>query len=129
MRLMLTGLSFRYRSPSFVMLTTGSSCAVSCVFFTFGTSTSSPNSMTCAVSIKMISSTSTTSTKGTMLISAMVGKPRDRRPPLKDPPLIDIAMALILEGPFREIQKLQHEILHAGGELPDLAAEAVVKDV
>src|ERR1039457_2398022 len=109
------------------MLTTGSSCAVSFTLVTFGTSTSSPNSMTCAVSIKMTSSTSTTPTRGTILISAMVGKPRDRRP-FEDPPS-ENAMPLVLEGPFREIHELERKIIHPRAELPDRAAEQVVENV
>src|SRR5258706_14702552 len=83
--------------------------------------------MACAVSIKMIRSTKTTSTRGTMLISAMVGNTRDRRPCC--PPPIENAMALVLEGPFREIQELQRKILHAGAEFADSAVEQVVKNV
>ena len=48
----------------------GNSSVLSLLWRTLGTSTSRPNSMTCAVSMKITSSTITTSTSGTMLISA-----------------------------------------------------------
>ena len=65
--------------PVFSMLTTGNSFDVSLTVVVFGTSTSMPNSITCAVSMKMMSSTSTTSTKGVTLISDSAVPPRPRR--------------------------------------------------
>ncbi len=68
---MLMFFSFSFISPSLEMETTGSGSAEFRTWRTLGTSTSRPNSITCAVSMKIIRTTSTTSTSGMMLISAI----------------------------------------------------------
>src|SRR5262249_4886180 len=81
--------------------------------------------------MKMISSTSTTSTNGVTLISESDPLPPRRRepnplpPPL--PPLTEIAM-LLSEGPFRQVQKLEREIVHASAQFTNPVAEEVVED-
>src|SRR6267142_1934940 len=96
--------------------------------FTFGTSTSRPNSITCAVSMKMISSTSTTSTNGTTLISDSELTPRKRpRFPPADELVVENAMSA-LETSFHEIQKLEDEIFHTGTEFLDRAPKDVVEN-
>src|SRR3982074_2079751 len=110
------------------MLTTGISSAVSLTCFTFGTSISSPNSITCAVSMKMINSTRTTSTSGTTFISERVlCDPRNRLRPLFPPPS-EKAIFLILELLFRQVQKLEREVLHTGAEFLNAVSEVVVED-
>src|SRR5260370_35907293 len=125
---MFTGLSARYDVPSCAMTTTGKSCTFSRMGLTFGTSTSSPNSITCAVSMKMISSTRTTSTSGTTLISASELTPRKRpRLPVPAELVVENAMSVI-EASFHEIQELKDEIFHAGAEFLDRAPKYVVEN-
>src|SRR5580658_11123761 len=88
--------------------------------------------MTWAVSIKMISSTSTTSTRGTMLISASEGLPRNRprRSPLevfREKAML-IAPSLSLQGALRQIQELELKVFHARAEFLDRAAEHIVEN-
>src|SRR5579863_7051896 len=66
---MFTGLSFKYTRCARSMVTTMRICVSSFTVFVFGTSTSMPDCRIGAVIMKMISSTSTTSTNGTILIS------------------------------------------------------------
>src|SRR5579859_7083634 len=117
--LIFTGLSLRCRSPSRVILMTGRSLALSLTFLVLGTSISMPNSITCAVSMKMMSSTSTTSTNGVTLISARLGEPPRRREPYP-PPLVDIAMALLPVRPLRHVEELHGEVVHARAHFADL---------
>src|SRR5579872_2099002 len=115
-------------SPALVIVITGSSFAVSFTAATLGTSTSMPNSMTWAVNMKMMSSTSTTSTNGVTLISARLPVPALRlRDPNPLPPLTESAM-LISETALRHIQKFHREIVHAGAHLTNLLAEDVVEN-
>src|ERR1035437_5351403 len=115
---MLMGRSFRYSFPLRVMLMTGSSSLVSLTCLTSGTLISRPNSITCAVSMKMISTTSTTSTSGTILISesAPLPAPKRRRPrPLLVPlvPLTEKAMLirLALEHALDRVLQFEREAL------------------
>src|SRR5208283_2279042 len=110
------------------MVTTGSSCAVSFTACTSGTSTSMPNSITWAVSMKMISSTSTTSTNGVILTSDRLASPPRRREPYPPPPLTDIAMALLSETALGQVQELEGKVVHAGADLADPVAENIVED-
>src|SRR5574340_217803 len=106
---------------------TGSSWALSLTLRTLGTSTSMPNSMTCAVSINMIRSTSTTSTKGVTLISARAPmSPRERR---RNPllPLTEIA-TLVSEAPLGHVQKFERKIVHAGAHFLDNVPEMIVEN-
>src|SRR5208283_2047365 len=108
------------------MVTTGSSCAVSFTACTSGTSTSMPNSITWAVSMKMISSTSTTSTNGVILTSDRLASPPRRREPYPPPPLTDNAMALVSETALGQVQELQGKVVHARAQFPDAVAEDVI---
>ena len=109
------------------MVTTGISCALSLTVRTLGTSTSMPNSITCAVSMKMMSRTSTTSTNGVTLISAMAcaaapaatGIRRHwwRRP-----------CATLPETALGQVEELEREIVHAGAQFADQVAEVVIED-
>src|SRR5258708_4461178 len=110
------------------MTTTGKSCTFSRMGLTFGTSTSRPNSITCAVSMKMMSSTRTTSTSGTTLISESELTPRKRpRFPVPAELVVENAMSA-LETSFHEIQELEDEIFHAGAEFLDRAPKYVVEN-
>ena len=109
------------------MVTTGISCAVSLTVRTFGTSTSMPNSITCAVSMKMMSSTSTTSTNGVTLISrdgvaAAPAATRIRRHWWRRPWL------LLSETALGQVEELEREIVHAGADLANQVAEVVIED-
>src|ERR1035441_4888877 len=115
-------------SPVLSIVITGICCAVSFTYFTFGTSTSMPNSITCAVSMKMINSTSTTSTNGVTLISESMDPPRPLRDPNPPPPFTDIAICLFSEAALRQVQELQREIVHARPDLPNVAAQNVIED-
>ncbi len=69
-----------------------------------------PYSMTCAVIMKMMSNTSTTSTNGVTLISESAETPRPRRPLFIPPTLIATGvtvLGLFSEAPLDQIQKLQ----------------------
>src|ERR1019366_1699011 len=110
------------------MVTTGRSCALSFTACTLGTSTSMPNSITWAVSMKMISSTSTTSTKGVTLISDRLPPPPRRREPYPPPPLTDNAMALLSETALGHVQELHGKVVHARADFPDPVAEDVIED-
>src|SRR5215469_5260169 len=124
--LILVAVSLRYVVPSFVRLTTGISCAVSFTCRTLGTSTCNPNSITWAVSMKMISNTSTTSTNGVMLISASGAPPRRR--PTPPPPLPFVEKAILRsEIPFGHVQELQREVFHARTHFADAVAEQVIE--
>src|SRR5450432_2069834 len=128
--LMFTGLSLSQVVPSLVMETTGISLAFSLTGRTLGTSTSMPNSITCAVNMKMINSTSTTSTKGVTLISESVDMPprlRDPNPP--PPPFTDNAIrSLPAERALGHVQELQRKVFHAGADFTNRMAEVVVED-
>src|SRR6266542_722936 len=115
---MFTGFSFRYNSPDLDRDTTGSSLLESLTCRTLGTSTSMPNSITWAVSIKMMSSTSTTSTKGVTLMSAIAAVPWNRRRPPPLPPLTEIA-TLLSEAPLGQVQEFQREVVHARAHFAD----------
>src|SRR5271165_5767685 len=104
---------------------------VSFVCLTFGTSTSRPNSITCAVSIKIISRTRTTSTSGTTLISDNVPAPRKRpREELlpREEKAMRVYQSLLFKSPLRQIKKLQRKILHPRPKLLNRASKPVKKN-
>src|SRR5215471_13478517 len=129
---MFTVFSLRVIKPARVMVTTGISLADSFVPRTLGTSTSMPNSITCAVSMKITSSTSTTSTNGVTLISAREDEWPLRRDLGPSPPLREKAMAqtplLLPETALGQVHELQRKIVHAGADLLDRVAEIVVEN-
>src|SRR5271157_10889 len=110
------------------MVTTGSSCAVSFTACTLGTSTSMPNSITWAVSMKMIRSTSTTSTNGVTLISDRLPPPPRRLDPYPPPPLTEIAMALLSETALGHVQELHGKVVHARADLPNPVAKNIIEN-
>src|SRR5215831_5714337 len=122
--------SLRKRSLSLVSVMT-SRCSSSAALAapTFGRLTSIPRYIIGAVSMKMRSSTSTTSTSGMMLISASV--PRTR-PVASAPASALIAILERLRRPHQpaldQVRHLEPEVLHLGGPVPDLADEVVVAD-
>src|SRR5712692_1307181 len=128
---MLTGFSPRNMRPSRVTLTTGRFSAFSCTCFTWGTFISRPNSITCAVSIKMMRRTRTTSTRGTTLISDKAAFPRPKRPRPKPPfpPLLKekAMLYLLLVVALGDVEKLQREILHALADFFQDVPEVIVE--
>src|SRR5580704_15274062 len=83
--------------------------------------------------MKMINSTSTTSTSGTTLISDSVdADPPNRRPrippfdPLKENAISPVC--LLLGIPFSQIQEFERKIFHAGADLFDAVPENVVEN-
>src|SRR5882762_4822659 len=87
-----------------------------------------PESMTCAVIIKMMSSTSTTSTKGVTLISESAVVPWNRRRTDAPPLLTVIAIRSPSVSAFRQIEELEREVVHTGAHFLDDVAEVVVGD-
>src|SRR4029077_19392203 len=122
----LTRFSLRYISPSPVSLTIGRSFTLSFTDLVLGTSTSIPESITCAVIMKMMSSTSTTSTKGVTLISESADVPWNRRRPDVPPLLTVIAIRSLSVSAFRQIEEFECEVVHAGAHFLDDVAEVVV---
>src|ERR1700689_1756936 len=111
------------------MLITGNSFALSFTYLVFGTSISMPNSITCAVIIKMMSSTSMTSTKGVTLISESAGDPWNRRRPDDPPPLLTvIAIGSLSVRAFGHVEELEGEVVQPGADLLDRVAKLVVSN-
>src|ERR1700759_1952722 len=111
------------------MVTTMRCCVISRTVFVLGTETSMPDCRTGAVSMKMMSSTSTTSTSGVMLISE-----RDVRvaPLLAVKATGRLPFDGVFLGPeialFHAIEQLTGEVVHAGGEISSARSEAGVCD-
>src|SRR5262245_45210466 len=78
-----------------------------------------------AVTMKITSSTSITSTSGVTLIWDIDG-PDDRPAPSKAIP--HLLRALLQEMTLGDVQELRREVLHVGVENPDLVIEMVVAD-
>src|SRR4051795_9114882 len=95
------------------------SCVISFTVFVFGTLTSMPDCNMGAVTMKMMSSTKTTSTKGVTLMSDMARLPRC--PP---PVITPIAISAALHG----VEQFEREIVHARAELADLIVQQVIED-
>src|SRR5579864_5252776 len=76
--------------------------------------------------MKMISSTSTTSTKGVTLISAIGARPRDRLPPDNETGVN--AIALTSETPLDQVEELERKVVHPRAHLFEQMAEVVVED-
>src|SRR4029079_3135999 len=80
--------------------------------------------------MKMMSSTSMTSTSGTTLISASdvatrALRPRRWRPP-PDPP-VGCTFCILGEVPLGDVQELEREVVHFGGELLHAVREVIVE--
>src|SRR5688572_5151539 len=95
-----------------------------------GSLTSTPRCSIGAVTMKMISSTSITSTSGITLISASVvetRRPRPRgAPPLGIGRTFGIPQRLLREVPFGDVQKFQGEVVQVRGVPLYLGREVVV---
>src|SRR5581483_4489025 len=107
-----------------------SSALFSATCFVFGTSISMPYSMACAVIIKMMSNTNTTSTNGVTLISESAPAPWRRRlpPPFDPPPFTEMAIWLLPETAFGQIHELIGEIIHFRSDFTNGMAEDVVEN-
>src|SRR5512145_1349606 len=93
-----------------------------------GRFTSMPRYIIGAVSMKISSSTSTTSTRGMMLISA-IGVP-SRRSPSCAPGLNAIfgRARQLAQRAAEDVEEVQHEAVHLGGPVADAVDEEVVAD-
>src|SRR5262245_51793031 len=108
-------------SPRLSTLTTScSSSPVSGPAWTFGRSMVTPCWRIGAVTMKMMSSTSMTSTSGVTLICEIESPPPD------DP--WSNAMGLLEEVPLRDVEELGAERVHLGGQHAHLSRETVVHD-
>src|SRR5665213_451800 len=84
--------------------------------------------MTCAVMIKMISNTSATSTNGVTLISAIAGKPRDRRSPLAVRLNAMSLLASLARRSLDHIDEFEQKVVKTVAHLFQPATENVVKN-
>src|SRR5262245_13356863 len=104
-------------------------------FVVFGTLTSGPFRICGAITMKMISSTSTTSTSGVMLMAACIlaGSPRRiSRPSLFDPWRLDVSQFNVKNLELRYFEQAVHELgrspIHLDMESLNLAREVVEGD-
>src|ERR1700735_5423028 len=123
----LTGLSPRKTFWSRSMVRTRRCCVISFTLRVFGTETSMPDCSTGAVTMKMIRSTSTTSTSGVMLISASEVRvwPELAVKATRGLPLHRFLFGADL---FQAIQQFAGEVVHAGAELAQRSGELIVGD-
>src|ERR1700733_2426713 len=123
----LTGLSPRKTFWSRSMVSTNRCWVISFTLRVFGTETSMPDCSTGAVTMKMMSSTSTTSTSGGMLISAS----EVRVWPLlavKATRGLPLHRFLFGRDLFQAVEQFAREVVHTGAELPQRSGELVVGD-
>src|SRR5246127_5210538 len=125
--LILTGSFPRNTRCCLLMLITMRSSVISFTVRVLGTFTSIPDCRTGAVTMKMISSTRTTSTSGVMLISAsevrvwpLLAVKATRGPPLH--------RFLFGSDLFQAVEQFAREVVHAGAELAQRRGELVVGD-
>src|SRR5262249_13618755 len=112
------GVSFRKSCPPLATFTTScSSFPVSGPADTFGRSTDTPCWRIGAVTMKMMSSTSITSTRGVTLICEIES--------LLDEPWSKAIGSLLQEVALGDVQELRREGVHLRGEHAHLAREAV----
>src|SRR6185437_8898196 len=122
-----TGLSSRKTSWSLLIVTTMRCCVISWTVLVFGTFTSMPDCSTGAVSMKITSSTSTTSTSGVMLIS----ESDVRVAPLlavkatRGLPFNRIFLGFERDF-FQAVQQFAGEVIHPCPEVAGLCGKAVV---
>src|SRR6202034_2100556 len=123
----LTGLSPRKTFWSRSMVRTRRCCVISLTLRVFGTETSMPDCSTGAVTIKMMSKTSTTSTSGVMLISASEVRVW---PVLAVKATRGLPLHRFLFGGdfFQAVEQLAGEVVHAGAKLAQRCGELVVGD-
>src|ERR1700733_12555818 len=123
----LIGLSCRKISESRLMVTTIRDSVISFTVLVFGTATSMPDCSTGAVSMKITSSTSTTSTSGVMLISAsdvcvcpvLLVKATCGLP-------LDWLLARLERDLFHAVEQLAGEVVHARRKVAAARRELVV---
>src|ERR1700679_3883241 len=123
----LTGLSPRKTFCSRSMVSTSRCCVISFTLRVLGTETSIPDCSTGAVTMKIISSTRTTSTRGVMLISASA---------VRVGPLLAVkaTCGLPLHGfrlgadRFQAVEEFAGEVVQARGEHTQSGSELVVGD-
>src|SRR6202021_254075 len=123
----LTGLSPRKTFWSRSMVRTRRCCVISLTLRVFGTETSMPDCRTGAVTMKMIRSTSTTSTSGVMLISASEVRVW---PLLAVKATRGLPLHRFLFGGdlFQAVQQFAREVVHARPELAQRRGELIVGD-
>src|SRR5580704_3511791 len=109
------------------MITTWRCSVISLTVFVLGTATSMPDCSTGAVSIKITSSTSTTSTRGVMLISASAVCVW---PPLLVKATGSLPGILIRSERcfFHAVQQFARKVVHARGKVAAACGELVVGD-
>src|SRR5262245_53579024 len=94
----------------------------------FGRFTSMPRYIMGAVSMKMSSRTSTTSTRGMMLISAIDVPIRREPSPASALKAIFTGAGHLVGGAREEVEQVQRESLHLGGPVLHAVHEVVVAD-
>src|ERR1700677_209855 len=125
----LTGLSPRKTFCSRSMVNTIRCWVISFTLRVFGTETSMPDCSTGAVTMKMISSTRTTSTSGVILISAseVLVWPELAVKATRGLPLHRVWLGLRGDF-FQAVEQFGGEIVHARGKLAQRSGELVVGD-
>src|ERR1700722_6233953 len=123
----LTGLSPRKTFCSRSMVSTIRCWVISFTLRVFGTETSMPDCSTGAVTMKMMSSTRTTSTSGVMLISASEVRVW---PVLAVKATCGLPLHCFLFGAdlFQAVEQLAGEVVHAGAKLTQRCGELVIGD-
>src|SRR5258705_13267215 len=117
------GVSFRKTCPALLTLTTScSSSPASGEAATFGRSMATPCCRMGAVTMKMMSSTSMTSTSGVTLMSEIDPPPSDGPPPNA------MLRLLLQEMPIGDVEELDGEGVDLGRQHAKLAREAVGHD-
>src|ERR1700731_4295348 len=109
------------------MVSTRRCCVISFTLRVFGTETSMPDCSTGAVTMKMISNTSTTSTSGVILISAS----EVRVWPVlavKATCGLPLHRFLFWGDFFQAVEQFAREVVHTGAELAQRSGELVVRD-
>src|ERR1700722_2014477 len=123
----LTGLSPRKTFWSRSMVSTSRCWVISLTLRVFGTETSMPDWSTGAVTMKMISSTRTTSTSGVMLISASEVRVWPELA-VKATCGLPLHRFLFWADLFQAVEQFAREVVHAGAELAQRCGELVVGD-
>src|ERR1700723_579209 len=109
------------------MVSTRRCCVISFTLRVFGTETSMPDCSTGAVTMKMISSTRTTSTSGVMLISASEVRVWPELA-VKATRGLPLQRSLLGGNLFQAVEQFAGEVVHAGGKLAQRSGELVVGD-
>src|SRR5258706_297895 len=96
----------------------------------FGSATSTPWWSMGAAIMKMMSSTSITSTSGVTLMSAITGSSSPFSPPRLKAISLPLKWNQMRSGeiPLREVEELEHEVLHPGAQPAQVLGEIVVGD-